>query len=561
MLTQLTIRDFAIVDRLDLEFSPGMTVLTGETGAGKSIIVDALGIVLGDRADSGVIRHGQSRAEIIANFDVSQCASVKKWLKAHELDADGECLLRRTLSSEGASRAYINGRPVALQQLRELADELIDIHSQHQHHSLLRADEQRQLLDSYADILPQVQQLGVLYQQWRKIEDDIIRMRNAQAERANRLDFLQFQLDELNALKPATGEWDELTQEQKRLVHQEKIASSIQNSLRSLADDRQSVLARLRHMQHDLRDSAQYEKQLTNTAQLIDSAYIQLEEAVNDLRAIDISENNDPQQLASLDKRMSAYHELARKHRCEPHSLVDVLRNLQTEFDELQKAGHTLDTLAAQRQQRWQEYVALAAQVSAMRQKASQELSKRVSKQLHRLGMPDAEFQVELTSLADDAASAYGKEQVSFVVSTNKGQPMKSLAKIASGGELSRMSLAIQVVTAQVARIPVLVFDEVDVGIGGGVAEIVGELMRSLAKSRQILCVTHQAQVASFGDQHWFVSKRSTGDATSSHIDVLDGKQRVNEIARMLGGTVITDATRKHAKEMLVRGQNYAFET
>lgn len=560
MLTQLSIRDFAIVDRLDLEFFPGMTVLTGETGAGKSIIVDALGIVLGDRADSGVVRHGHPRAEIIANFDVSQCAAAKKWLKTHELDADGECLLRRTLPSEGASRAYINGRPVALQQLRELADELIDIHSQHQHHSLLRVDEQRQLLDSYADIVPQVQQLGVLYQQWRKIEDEILRLRNAQAERANRLDFLQFQLDELNALQPKQGEWDELTQEQKRLVHQEKIASTIQQSLRALADDRQSILTRLRHMQQDLRESSQYEKQLNNTAQLIDSAYIQLEEAVNDLRAVDLSENNDPRVLADLDKRMGAYHELARKHRCEPEFLVETLRNLQSEFDALQKADETLDTLVAQRQQRWQEYEALAAQVSAMRQKGSHELSKRVTKQLHRLGMPDAEFNVELTALAADAAGAYGKEHVGFMVSTNKGQPLKPLAKVASGGELSRMSLAIQVVTAQVARIPVLVFDEVDVGIGGGVAEIVGELMRSLAKSRQILCVTHQAQVASFGDQHWFVSKRSTGDATSSQIDALDGKQRVNEIARMLGGTVITDATRKHAKEMLLRGQNSAVE-
>jgi len=551
MLTHLHISDYAIVQELDLELDPGMTVMTGETGAGKSIAIDALGIALGDRADSGSVRHGAQRADITASFDVSNNRQALQWLQEQELDDEDECSLRRTVSIDGKSRAYINGRPVPLQLTRELADLLIDIHSQHQHQSLLRADSQRELLDAYAGSTDKVKALAKLAGEWKLSHQQLSDLRSKSAERTKRIDYLTYQLDELTQIAPQKNEWQELEQQQKKLANVDRIDQTVSQALYDLNDSDQTLLQQIERIKHRLADIVDVEPGLNTAIELLDSTVIQLHEAVNELRDVHDRLDTNPDLLLNLDQRMSELISLARKHQTDPEQLHDIAESLQAELDELTGPGASEHGLSEKLQKIEQQYNELAQDITRLRHDGASKLGNKVNKLLGKLGMTGAKLELELVPLEQTRFAGYGRETINFLLQTNPGQPAKPLAKIASGGELSRVSLAIQVVTAQVASIPVMIFDEVDVGIGGGIAEVVGQLLAELAHNRQVICITHQAQVAAQGNQHLKVLKQSNKKTTGTSIARLDHAARIEEIARMIGGITLTDATREHAREML----------
>ncbi len=553
MLTELQIRDFAIVKRLELNFGPGMTVLTGETGAGKSIAIDALGLALGERADSSVVRQGCSRAEVIASFHVGGNTSAREWLRQHELDDENTCILRRTVAAEGGSKAYINGRPVPAQMLRTLAESLIDIHSQHQHQALLRQREQRRLLDAFGELQTLSETLAQQYQHWQKQQKRWQTLQQNERERASRIDFLRFQLDELNQLAPQADEWPRLQQEHRQLAHAEETAATIEQALHQLYSGEHTLLDQLRALQGSLEQAVRHRPELAGPAEMLGSAAIEVEEAALELRQLGEHEA-DPARLAALEQRIGELVDLARKHRCEPGQLTEIQQQLQQELEQLEHAQHDLEHLRQQIDQAEADYLRLARDLTSQRKQAATELAMRINQLLPRLGMPQAKLTIELQALAEPRA--HGLENILFLAATNPGQSPKPLAKIASGGELSRISLAIQVATSQVAHMPTLVFDEVDVGIGGQVAETVGRLLRQLGEKRQIICITHQAQVAAQGHHHLRVEKQLTPTGATTAITALASEARCNEIARMIGGSEITPRTLAHAREMLQLAQH-----
>jgi DNA repair protein RecN (Recombination protein N) len=551
MLSELQIRDYAIVDRLYVKFKSGMTVFSGETGAGKSIAIDALGIALGDRAESSVVRHDAKRAEITASFDITNNAAANHWLEDHELDEDGECILRRTVNKDGGSKAYVNGRPVPLQRVRELSELLIDIHSQHQHQSLLRQNEQRNLLDSYGQCTELARELAQAYRSWKKTKQQYDDILATEQDRQSRVDFLKFQIDEFEKLDPKQGEWRELEDEHQTLANKEKIEMAISRGLQMLDDDSGGALIQLNQAINTLNSVATFNQHIQNSVELLNNAQVQVEEALHDLNVLTEDTNLDQGRFQWLEQRISDYMDLARKHRCKAEELVDLREQLQDELASLTNADENLTTLEKQIDELHNQYQRLASQLTQIRQKAANKLSSAVTKHLDNLGMSGAKFSIELVPLGNDLPSTNGNESINFCVSTNKGQASQPINKVASGGELSRISLAIQVVTAKVAKIPCLVFDEVDVGIGGGTAEVVGQLLRKLGVDRQVICITHQPQVAAQGHQHFRVEKSSDKTTTTTQFTLLSEQQRCEEIARMLGGIKVTDTTMKHASEML----------
>jgi len=555
MLTQLNIQNFAIIDNLDLDIPTGMTVITGETGAGKSIAIDALGLTLGDRADAGMVKHGSKRSDITASFDLSKIPQAIKWLKEQELDNDGECLLRRTISSEGGSRAYINGRPVPLQMVKSLSEKIIDIHSQHQHQSLLRNEEQRQLLDNYGGQQPLAQQVKQAYQQWHQLSKEYQALTQAAAERASRIDFLQFQIQELNELNIQENEWPQLEQEHRQMANMEKIQQTISISLDELYNNEDNINLKLEHVRQQLSSLSDYLPHIEQTQKLLETATINIDEAIDNLRHQGSDEQFNPEQFEYIESRMASLLDIARKHRCQPEELNQLQNSLDAELQPLINADQTLDKMESQISQARTEYDALATKLSKERSKAANKLKKACEKILVDLGMKDARLNVQLATLENNGISPFGNEKISFEICTNPGSPFKPLAKVASGGELSRISLAIQVVTSKVTNIPTLIFDEVDVGIGGGVAEVVGKLLRQLGEEKQIICITHQAQVAAQGNEHWVVEKQKQAKQVSTKITCLNKDDREIEIARMIGGIKLTAATQKHAKEMLKNAQ------
>lgn len=554
MLTNLHIRNFAIVDTLDIDFDSGMTALTGETGAGKSIAIDALAIALGARADSSLLRTDSKRAEVVASFDIRNCKRAKVWLESHELDDEEQCILRRTLSDNG-SKAYINGRPVTLPLMQQLAERLIDIYSQHQHQSLQHKDEQRKLLDAFAQNETLLKEIHSVYQQWRTNKDKLDKLQSAADERAQRVDYLEFQLQELETLEIKANEWQGLATEHKQLANVDNIMQASSTALDQLHENEDNAINKIQHSLQQLQSVSQFRPELQNAANLLDTAVIQLEEAVNDIRGLMDDTDADPERFQWVEQRMADLSNVARKHRTEPEQLTELIETLSEELYALKHADEALDGLYRELDQLENQYLELTKKLTESRRVAAEKLSSQVTKTIHKLGMGKASFQVELTPLENSSLSPHGMETIQFMVNTNPGQPHKPLAKIASGGELSRLSLAIQVATSQVARIPSLIFDEVDVGIGGGVAEIVGDLLRQLGTKRQILCITHQAQVAAQAHQHIKVEKTAQKNATSTRFNLLDSNERVDELARMIGGVTITDATRQHAHEMLQHAQ------
>ncbi|VVD86889.1 DNA repair protein [Pandoraea horticolens] len=552
MLRSLSIRDFVIVDRLDLEFSAGFTVFSGETGAGKSILIDALALAMGERGDTSMVRNGQTRADITAEFaaDAEARPDLEAWLQAQALTLEehGGVLLRRVLDSGGRSRAFINGTPATLAQLRELSEMLVDIHGQHAHQQLLRPDAQRRLLDSHAGATQLAADTTAAHKEWRRLvkrcEEARGRDRELQLERER----LEWQTSELDKLNPQEGEWDDVSAEHRRLSHAASLINGVQGALDTLAEADGAIVPSLGHVVHQIRELAEIDAGLADTLAALEPAEIQLREAVHSLTHYAQRVDLDPERLAVVEQRLDALHSAARKFRVAPEQLPAEHAERRAQLEELTASQDTAAMQAAA-DAAHATYLKLAKELSKARAKAAASLSREVTRAMQDLSMPGGRFEVTLSPTPEP--QSFGLETVEFLVAGHPGVPTRPLAKVASGGELARISLALQVIASSASLTPTLIFDEVDSGIGGAVAEVVGRLLRELGQGRQVLCVTHLPQVAALGHQHLRVTKRSDGDTTMSEIEPLGRTERVEEIARMLGGVEITATTRKHAREML----------
>lgn len=551
MLQTLSIRDFVIVDRLELEFSPGFTVLTGETGAGKSILIDALSLVLGARGEGGITRAGCEKAEINAVFDIGTLADLRAWLDESEICIDdAQLLLRRVIYADGRSRAFINGSPATIQQLREIGEFLVDIYSQHAHHSLLKAATQRQVLDAYGGLQSLLNEVAAAYRDWQVLyRQRIDAERNAEAYAAE-LAELRDQVRELSALAPGEEEWEPLQQEHVRLSHGASILAGGEECRDLLSEGELAAVRQLSRVQHKLQELTAYDGGLQEALDTLNSALIQLDEADRFLNRYLQRADLDPERLQEVESRIQELHAAARKYRTRPEELAGLLASWQLRMGELERS-HDNQQLQQDEAKARAQYDVLASKLSESRAQAAQSLGEKISAEMQRLSLSGGRFAVALTA---QEPAAHGNEQVEFLVAGHAGVAPRPLSKVASGGELSRISLAIRVVTAQQGDVPTMIFDEVDVGIGGGVAEVVGQLLKTLGHQRQVLVITHLPQVAAQGSQHLRVSKRMQEGQTLSRIEVLDHAQRVDEVARMLGGVEITETTLQHASEMLAAG-------
>jgi DNA repair protein RecN (Recombination protein N) len=551
MLMNLQVRDFAIVDRIDIEFDAGMTVLTGETGAGKSILVDALGLVLGERGSAKLVRDGARRAEFAAGFDVANLPPAAAWLEEQALDMDGECLLRRVIGADGRSRAFINGNAVPVSQLKALGEMLLDIHGQHFHQSLGRRDIQRDLLDHFGGLLDDRADVVTHYIEWQSLLSRLDELLNAESERASRLDLLTFQLQELDSLAVVSGEFGELSSERKRLQHSGRLASGVGSALGRLYDDDANANSLVAEALRAVEQISEYDSALEPVLELLNSASIQVAEAADALQRYTDTIQMDPARQEWVEERLDAIQSIARKHRAEADELPALAETLRQEHDDLSHAEERGRELEQQAAAARGEFEKLARNLSNARHDAAKGFAGAVTDAMHGLGMPGGVFEVSLAGLEMDKAKPWGLDDVEFLISANPGQAPQPLAKIASGGELSRMSLAIQLIASDGSSIPTMVFDEVDSGVGGGVAEMVGRCLQDLGANRQVLCVTHLPQVASLADQHFRISKVTDGKSTRTQVHPLGDEERVEELARMLGGVEITSKTLEHAAEML----------
>ncbi|MDH5409240.1 MAG: DNA repair protein RecN [Gammaproteobacteria bacterium] len=555
MLNHIHIWNFAIVEKLDLALDDGLTVLTGETGAGKSILLNALGLALGDRADTDVVRHGADKAEVSVSFDTRDNPAAENWLREHELDSSNECIIRRTIGTSG-SKAFINGKPSPISMLRELGEMLVDLHGQHEHQSLLKKSSQAELLDAFAGNTTLLQQVATAYKQWKQLQDEFQRLSQASSDRDAQLELLRYQVQELENLSLAENESEQLEEEHKRLANANQLLTTSETAMQRLQDNEElSISQVLSRCLVDLQGLQSVDSNLSSVTEMLDSASIQLTEAIGELRHYINNLELDPGRLELVEQRLNEIHTLSRKHHVKADELVTLLPQLQSQLAELEEADIRLENMEQNIAAAADEYLKLANKLSQARQKAANELSKQVTATMQELSMNGGQFQVQLDSLAEGEFSSQGLERAEFLVSANPGQPVKPLHKVASGGEISRISLAIQVCTTKSAIIPTLVFDEVDVGIGGRVAEIVGQKLRALANNRQVICVTHLPQVAALGQNHLQVSKQVDRDLTITQIQPLQTEQRVDELARMLGGLEITEQTLSHAREMIERAE------
>jgi DNA repair protein RecN (Recombination protein N) len=552
MLMNLQVRDFAIVEKIDIEFEPGMTVLTGETGAGKSILVDALGLVLGERGSAQLVRDGAKRAEFAAEFDVSDLAAVGAWLDEQALDLDGECLLRRVINADGRSRAFINGNAVPLSQLKNIGELLLDIHGQHFHQSLGRRPVQRDLLDHFGGLLEQRAEVATSYSSWIAVAERLKSLLAADADRASRLELLTFQLQELDSLGLTAGETLELNKERQKLHNSGRLADGVTAALDVLIDSESSnANSLLAAATRSLESLAGFDSSLLPLIELLKSAGIQVSEATESLRRYGEDIDMDPQRRDWVEERLDVLQAVARKHRVSADELLELHTRLRDEHEELTHSAERGRELEAQASAMREEFFAKAKVLSAARAKAASAFSAAVTDAMSGLGMPGGTFEVELTALDEESVRNWGIDAIEFLISPNPGQKPQPLAKIASGGELSRMSLSIQVIASDGSAIPTMVFDEVDSGIGGGVAEMVGRRLQEIGANRQVLCVTHLPQVASLADHHFRISKVTDGKSTRTGLQVLGNEERIEELARMLGGVEITTKTLAHAAEML----------
>ncbi|MDI3439611.1 DNA repair protein RecN [Erwinia aphidicola] len=551
MLAQLTISNFAIVRELEIDFQRGMTAITGETGAGKSIAIDALGLCLGGRAEADMVRQGAARADICARFSLKDTPSAQRWLTDNQLDDGNECLLRRVISSDGRSRGFINGTAVPLSQLRDLGQALIQIHGQHAHQLLLKPEHQKTLLDAYAGEPLLMQNMAQHYRQWHQSCRALAQHQQLAQEREARRELLQYQLKELNEFAPVSGEYEQIDEEYKRLANSGQLLSTSQQALLMLADGEdnnlQSQLYTARQLMTEL---IEMDDKLSGVFGMLEEAAIQISEASDELRHYCDRLDLDPNRLHELEQRLSRQISLARKHHLAPEELPVFHQQLLAEQQLLDQQESDQDELSAAVSLHYAAALSCAQQLHERRTHFANELSGLITDSMHTLSMPHGRFSIEI-QFNPDHLTAEGADRIDFRVSTNPGQPVQPLGKVASGGELSRIALAIQVITARKMDTPALIFDEVDVGISGPTAAVVGKMLRQLGESTQVMCVTHLPQVAGCGHQHFYVSKETDGAMTETHMQPLDKRARLQELARLLGGSEVTRNTLANAKELL----------
>ncbi|WP_454256119.1 DNA repair protein RecN [Pseudomonas sp. Marseille-Q8238] len=556
MLVHLSVHNYAIVEHLDLELQRGMSAITGETGAGKSIMLDALGLALGDRADSGVVRPGADKADILASFDLDDIPEARAWLAERDLDHDGPCILRRVITSEGRSRGYINGSPCPLGDLKAVGELLIDIHSQHEHQSLLKPDTHRRLLDEYAGSQELARQVQLAAQRWRQTRQELQRLTSTSDEQRARHQLLSYQLEELDNLALGDNELEQLEHEHKTLSNAEQLLGTCRQVLELCSEsDAGNVLSALTNSLNRLASFSSQPGALGEAANLLASAQIQVEEAVGELNRFIDHFDADPQRQQLLEERLDSIYTLARKHRIQPAELAELQHRLMEELESLNADDQASERLAEELAAYERHYQEKASELSQLRKTAAERLATAAQQEIQTLGMPGGRFSIQLQPGDNAEPHPHGLEHVEFLVSANPGLPLKALAKVASGGELSRISLAIQVITAQTSRVPTLVFDEVDVGIGGPTAEVVGQLLRRLGERGQVLTVTHLPQVAAQGHHHLFVHKARDSQETRTAVSSLEPAQRIEEVARMLGGVDLTEESLQHARKMLDSAQ------
>lgn len=552
MITQLTINNFAIVDQLLVDFTTGMTAITGETGAGKSIAIDALGLCLGNRSDASAIRNGAERVDISASFVLDDTPAAYSWLTENQLDEGNECILRRVINQDGRSKAFINGRAVPISQLKDLGQMLIQIHGQHEHQRLLRSDYQQILLNHYMNEPTLLSNMQQAYKQWKSASQAYQQYLSSKQERDAHVQLLQYQLKELNEFSPIEGEYQQIDEEYKKLSNSEQLINLSQQSIMLLDEaDEYNVSNMLNSVKQSIHELVALDPSLNDVLAMLEDAAIQVKEASYELRHYSESLELDPARVMQLEQRLSKQIALARKHHVSPEALPELHQNLLNEFKKINQQDEQGEQLKEEIKKYQQIAIELAAKLHQKRLTVSKTLAKKVMAIMHDLSMPNGQFSIDVI-FDENRLSEDGADQVSFLVSTNAGQVVQPLAKVASGGELSRIALAIQVLTAQKMDTPALIFDEIDVGISGPTAAKVGQLLRQLGESTQVITVTHLPQVAGQANQHYFVSKQTNGKQTSTDMQRLDENGRLNELARLLGGDKITDATLANAKELLI---------
>lgn len=557
MLNHIHIKNFAIIDELSRDLDNGLTVVTGETGAGKSIMIDAIGLVLGDRAEQGVVRQGADKSEITLTLELNKNPALLQWLQENDLDSDDCCILRRVITQEGRSRAYINGSPTTLSVLRELAEQLVNIHGQHAHQLLLKQQTQREILDAFAGLEKPLAQLKKAFKDYQACRNKLQALYNASDEHQAQVDLLTFQLNELMELNPAPNEAQELEKEQRRLAHADMLINAANTSAAQLYDGEGSTAYELLNQALQRIDNAkEKDDRFSSVAELLDSALIQIEESVSQLRDIGSSIEADPQQLQHIDNRLGNFHSLAKKHHINPEELYNKTLAMSEQLTSLQGEENNAEALEEKLKTLESAFIEKAEKISLRRKTAAKKMAKEISTSMQELGMTGGRFEITLDTLPKEQWKPWGIDQIEFTVAANPGQLGGSLAKVASGGELSRISLAIQLLATQNSHLPTMIFDEVDSGIGGGIAEVVGQKLRTLGSNAQVFCVTHLPQVAAQGHQHLQVKKTKTEKDTETRIVALSDSERVEEIARMLGGIEITDTTRQHAQEMLKKAES-----
>lgn len=551
MLSQLTISNFAIVRELEIDFQAGMTAITGETGAGKSIAIDALGLCLGNRSEATMIRAGAPRADVCARFTLKDTPAAQRWLEENQLDDNKECLLRRVISADGRSRGFINGTAVPISQLRELGQLLIQIHGQHAHQLLLKPEHQKHLLDAYANQSELLRKMRQFYQQWHQSCAKLAQYQQQTIERQARNELLQYQLKELNDFAPVAGEYEQLDSEYKRLANGGQLQLLSQQTLQLLAEnDEQNILSLLNMAKHQLAELVSLDDKLAGLAIMLEEASIQVSETSDELRHYADQMELDPIRLYELEQRLSRQLALARKHRIAAEELPTLYQQLLDEQKTLSQQAEDYAVLNETVERHHKEALIIAEQLHLQRKHYAQELAQQITVSMHSLAMPHGTLAISV-NYQPEHLNAEGADKTEFAVTTNPGQPLQPLYKVASGGELSRIALAIQVITAQKMETPALIFDEIDVGISGPTAAIVGKLLRQLGTSTQVMCVTHLPQVAGSGHQHFYVSKQTDGEETETNMRLLDKKARLHELARLLGGSEVTKNTLANAKELL----------
>jgi DNA repair protein RecN (Recombination protein N) len=552
MLTHLSIRNFAIVKTLDVDFRQGMTAITGETGAGKSISVDALGLCLGDRADISMVRTGADKAEVCAGFNVKQLPVAMKWLEEHELTDDDEVLIRRVISSEGRSKAFVNGTPVPLQQLKQLGQFLLSIHGQHAHQQILKSDNQRNLLDQYAVHGILLSHVADAYQTLRTQRQHYQNLLEGQQQREDRSQLLSYQIQELDEYALAEGEFLSLEVEHKRLSNSQTLLEQSQISFHQLYEAEEfNALSAVQNSVDRLIELQEHDPSLAPIVTMLTEACIQIDEAANELRAYTEQLEIDPMRMQNVEARYSQALDLSRKHNVRPEALHEFHQQLTDEFSELVKDDSLLEELKIQLCELDKKYHLAASKLSLSRQKAAKSFAKQVEQHIHQMNMADAVFKIEVEHQVQGTPNKFGLDSVQFVVSTNKGQALDNLEKVVSGGELSRIGLAIQVISSSNNDIATMIFDEVDSGISGSTASVVGQLLRKLGETTQVICVTHLPQVAARAHNQMFVTKFSDRKTTETHMICLQENERIEELARLLAGDTLTESAIANARELL----------